>query len=120
MCKSLVCLSVIFGFLVLSPVSPCPAQDFEDLTLVQLERQLNAILKTRRPEEKAFVKEVVKGIEDETIPRRLVNISFKYVRNKRPYTRYPFVYFVRVLQIVGAKEEVTIPKFDFKIFSQRS
>ena len=94
-------------------------QDFNELSLVQLELQLNAILKTRRPEEKAFISTVVKHVGEEKIPRRLVNSSFKYVSKRRPYTKYPFIYFVRVLQFQGKRERVTIPEFDFSIYSER-
>lgn len=98
-------------------VSDAQSQNFNDLPLLQLERQLNAILKTRLPEEKKFIAAVVKQVKDDKLPRRLVNTSFKYVRNKRAGTKYPFVYFVRVLQFQGRRENIAVPQFDFTIYS---
>ncbi|MEM9413735.1 MAG: hypothetical protein AAGA30_21685 [Planctomycetota bacterium] len=95
------------------------AQEFNELSLDQLEIQLNAILKTRIPEEKTFISETIKLVRDEKLPRKLVNTSFKYVTKKRPLTKYPFVYFVRVLQFQATRDNVEAPKFDFKIYSQR-
>ncbi len=95
----------------------CCGQEFSDLSFVELEKQLNAILKTRRDEEKAYVARIVLLVKEEAIPRQLVNASFKYVINKRPGTKYPFVYFVRVLQFLGARDEIEIPAFDFRIYS---
>lgn len=95
----------------------CCGQEFSDLSFVELEKQLNAILKTRRDEEKAYVAQIVLLVKEKAIPRQLVNASFKYVLNKRPGTKYPFVYFVRVLQFLGARDEIEIPLFDFRIYS---
>ena len=95
------------------------AQDFDDLPLLQFERQLNSILRTRLPEEKLFVARVVKHVGDGKIPRALVNASFKYVLKKRYSSSYRFVYFVRVLQFLGGRERVVVPVFDFSIYNQR-
>ena len=86
---------------------------------IEFERQLNAILKTRRAEEKEFVGQVVNQIRLGLIPSRLVTTSFEWVRNKRPTTKYPFIYFERVLRLqaerLGMEDE--IPAFDFSIYS---
>ena len=86
----------------------------------EFERQLNAMLKTRRDEEKEFIGLVVNQIRLGRIPSRLVSTSFEWVRNKRPTTKYPFVYFERVLRLqaerVGLDNE--IPPFDFSIYSE--
>ena len=97
--------------------SQAAAQDFNELTLQQLEKQLNAILKTRRDEEKAYVAGIVKLVGENKIPKKLVLTSFKYVRNKRAQSNAPFVYFVQVLRFLGAREKVAIPKFDFSIYN---
>ena len=107
-------LAVVFALPVLGNAQ---SQDFNELPLEQLERQLNAILKTRLPEEKKYIAAVVKLVKDEKLPRRLVNSAFKYVLNKRPGTKYPFVYFVRVLQFQGQRESIAVPAFDFRIYS---
>ena len=86
---------------------------------IEFERQLNAILKTRRAEEQEFVGQVVNQIRLGLIPSRLVTTSFKWVRNKRPTTKYPFIYFERVLRLqaerIGLADQV--PPFDFSIYS---
>ena len=86
------------------------------------ERQLNAILKTRRDEEKLFVKRVVDQVKLKKISSKLVNTSFQWVRNKRPGTKYPFVYFERVLRLQATKLELEdeIPPFDYGIYSEYS
>lgn len=93
------------------------SQEFNDLPLKELERQLNAILQTRLPEEKKYIAGIVELVGKDKIPRSLVNASFKYVRNRRPYAKNRFVYFVRVLQFLGKREKIAIPEFDFKIYS---
>ena len=87
---------------------------------IEFERQLNAILKTRRDEEKQFVGEVVNQIRLGLIPSKLVTTSFEWVRNKRPTTKYPFIYFERVLRLQGGRLGLAneIPPFDFSIYSQ--
>lgn len=87
---------------------------------IEYERQLNAMLKTRRDEEKRFVAEVINQIRLEKIPSKLVTTSFEWVRNKRPDTEYPFVYFERVLRLQAKRLQLgsEIPAFDYRIYSQ--
>lgn len=87
---------------------------------IEFERQLNAMLKTRRDEEKQFVGQVVNQIRLGLIPSKLVSTSFEWVRNKRPTTKYPFVYFERVLRLQAGRLGLAseIPPFDFSIYSQ--
>ena len=87
---------------------------------LEFERQLNAMLKTRRDEEKEFIGLVVNQIRLGKIPSKLVSTSFEWVRNKRPNTKYPFVYFERVLRLQAGRVELEaeIPPFDFSIYSQ--
>lgn len=93
----------------------------DDLTPEQVqeyERQLNAILKTRRDEEKAFVAAIVEKVRTRKIPSQLVSTSFRWVQENRPSSKYPFIYFVRVLRLqaekIGLADE--IPVFEFKTF----
>ena len=76
----------------------------------------------RDDEEKAFVKVVVTNIREGKLPAKLVNTSFQWVRNKRPNTPYPFVYFERVLRLQAAKVKVSeyVPPFDYGIYSGRA
>lgn len=100
------------------------AQNFSTTTFsssqfVEYERQLNAILKTRRDEEKRFVEQVVRQVRLGNIPSKLVSTSFGWVRNKRPGTKYPFIYFERVLRLQAQSANLgnQIPAFDMSIYS---
>ena len=92
---------------------------FNPAQSAEYEKQLNAILKTRRDEEKKFVRELVVKVRDGAIPARLVSTSFQWVRNKRPTTRYPFVYFERVLRLQAKQLRIQqhVPPFDYRIYS---
>ena len=93
----------------------------DDSYFEQYERQLNAILKTRRDEEIAFVKGVVDQIRAGNLTTRLVNTSFKWVRKKRPNVKNYFIYFERVLRILATNQGVgdAVPAFDIDIYSTR-
>ncbi len=84
----------------------------------EYERQLNAILKTRRDQEKEFVSLLVGQIKEDKIPVRLIDTSFEWVRNKRPDTEYPFLLFEKVLRLQAKKLgiEDEIPPFDYSIY----
>ena len=86
----------------------------------EFERQLNAILKTRRVEEKEFVGSVVEQIRVGALPSKLVTTSFEWVRNKRPTTKYPFVYFERVLRLQAGRLGLgsQVPPFNFAVYSE--
>lgn len=94
------------------------AVTFTSQQFVEYERQLNAILKTRRDEEKKFVADVVRQVRLGKIPSKLVSTSYGWIRNKRPNTSYPFLYFERVirLQAERAKLGKEIPRFDNSIY----
>ncbi len=92
------------------------SQDFEKLSLEEYEKRLNAILRTRLDAEKEFVKQVVQLVREEKLPRKLVDTSFKWVRNKRPDTNYPFVYFERVLRLQAHRLKFEIPPFDYDVY----
>lgn len=85
---------------------------------VEYEQQLNAILKTRRDEEKEFVSQVVRQVRLGKIPSKLVSTSYGWVRNKRPNTNYPFIYFEKVLRLQAktVKLDKEIPRFDLTIY----
>lgn len=105
---------------LLAVATPAAAQEVE-LRFKDYEQRLNALLKTRRDEEKSFVQEVVAKIRSGAIPERLVETSYKWVLNKRPNTNYPFIYFERVLRIQAKRIrlEPQIPAFDYDIYNQR-
>ena len=110
---------------ILSIASESQAAASEDATalraqFIEFERQLNAILKTRRSEEREFVALVVNQIRLGLLPSKLVTTSFEWVRNKRPSTKYPFVYFERVLRLQAGRLGLAdqVPPFDFSIYSE--
>lgn len=114
--------SMIFAvaLVMLTSASSAIGQEVE-LRFEDYEQRLNAILKTRRDEEREFVERVVNKVKDGSIPERLVETSFKWVQNKRPNTNYPFVYFERVLRIQAKRLELErhIPAFDYDIYKRR-
>lgn len=90
----------------------------DEARFTEYERQLNAILKTRRDEERIFIGEVVQQVRDGKIPTKLVSTSFDWVRKKRPGTKYPFIYFEKVLRLQAQQLKIAdeVPSFDFGIY----
>ena len=86
---------------------------------VEYERTLNSVLRTRRDEEKKFIAEVVRQVRIGRIPSKLVSTSYGWIRNKRPTTNYPFIYFERVIRLQAERANLAseIPAFDFSIYS---
>ena len=116
-------LAIAAWSLSLSPL-PATAQeetsdDPVELRFQDYEAKIQALLKTRLPEEKAFVSAVMTKVRAGEIPEKMVESSFKWVLNKHPDTNYPFVYFERVLRIQGEKAEIEIPPFDYEVYRQR-
>ena len=93
-------------------------ENFTEAQAVEYERQLNALLKTRRDEEKEFVSQVVSLVRLGRIPSKLVSTSYQWGRKNRPATNYPFIYFEKVLRIQAKalKLDSEIPPFDYSIY----
>lgn len=89
------------------------------LRFVDYEIRLNAILKTRRDEERQFVSSVLALVREGKLPEQVVETSYKWVLNKRAYSEYPFIYFERVLRIRAQQLELEIPEFDYAIYRER-
>ncbi len=115
--KFLMCLLAVVFCGTLS--DRAAAQGFDELSLVQYDKQLNAILLTTLEEEKKFIADVVKLVGEEKLPKKLVDTSFQWVRNRRPNTKYPFIYFERVLRLQANKLKLHVPPFDYDIYKQR-
>ena len=101
--------------------SPAQSSDqFSPERLQEYERQLNAVLKTRKDEERQFIGLLVGQIGAGAVSPQLVQTSFKWVRKKRPGTTFPFLYFERVLRIMATQQGVgdAIPPFDMSIIGQ--
>jgi hypothetical protein len=77
---------------------------------ITLKQALEKGLKARRPSEFAFIRLVVKKVEDGVLPRKIVERTFLWARqNKQPY---PMPYFERALQIQARKIGVDLPFTD--------
>jgi len=95
------------------------SEDAVELRFRDYEAKIQAILKTRLNEEKAFVTSVMEKVRAGEIPEKMVETSYKWVLNKHPDSNYPFVYFERVLRIQGDKAGIEIPPFDYEVYRQR-
>lgn len=95
-------------------------ETFTDQRFEQYEQQLNAILKTRRTEERQFISDLVANVRAGKLPSKLIQTSFRWVQKKRPQTNFPFIYFERVLRLQATKAGIpsTIPDYDFAIYRQ--
>ena len=82
--------------------------------------KIQAILKTRLPEEKEFVSKVLKLVREGKLPERVMETSYKWSLNKHPDSNYPFVYFERVLRIQANKLRIELPAFDYTVYRQRA
>lgn len=98
-----------------SSISP----DKKQLRFEDYEARLNALLKTRRDEEKQFLAAVLLMVMEDKLPERLIETSYKWVVNKRPDTNYPFIYFERVLRIQANLLKIPLPAFDYSIYKTR-
>ena len=81
------------------------------------EQQLRAVVEARLVEEREFVAQVTLLIQQDQLPKQLVDSSWQWVRTKRPGTNSPFVYFERVLRLRAEKAGFLIPPFDDRIYS---
>lgn len=99
--------------------SQATGEDEVELRFRDYEAKIQALLKTRLNEEKAFVTLVMEKVRAGEIPEKMVETSYKWVLNKHPDTNYPFVYFERVLRIQGDKAGIDIPPFDYEVYRQR-
>ena len=123
--KLLLIVFTVFSFFQIVGMKTADAQsftpeNFTDQRFLQYEQQLNAILKTRRNEERKFVSDLVANVRAGKLPSKLIQTSFKWVQKKRPETNFPFIYFEKVLRIQATKAGIpsTIPEYDFGIYRQ--
>lgn len=93
-------------------------ENFSDQRFEKYEQQLNAILLTRRVEEREFISIVVGQVRAGILPSKFVQTSFRWVQNNRPHTNFPFIYFERVLRLQANQAGIAqvIPPFDFDIY----
>ena len=95
-------------------------ENFTDSRFLKYEQQLNAILLTRRTEERKFISDIVANVRAGKLPSRLIQTSFKWVQQKRPRANFPFIYFEKVLRLQADKAGIasTVPPFDFGIYRE--
>ncbi len=84
--------------------------------LEKYEIQLNAILRTRLDEEKAYVHEVIELVRLGRLPRKIVDKSVGWVRNHCADHSHGFVYFERVLRLHAERLNFQVPRFDFRVY----
>lgn len=113
---------VVFGATNTKPINAqtFAPENFTDARFLQYEQQLNAILKTRRTEERKFISDIVANVRAGKLPSKLIQTSFRWVQKKRPTTNFPFIYFERVLRLQATKAGIpdTVPPYDFAIYRQ--
>ncbi len=79
------------------PLSPAAAKEFR--------KTLEVGLRTRKPEEFAFVALIVDKVSDGTLPRSLVESTFFWARRHQPV---PFVYFEQGIKLRAKKIGVVL------------
>ncbi len=79
---------------------------FRDGVQADLKQQLEAGLYARRPEEFAYIARVIRMVNRQQLPERLVKSTFAWARRKRPY---PLVYFERALRVRARRIGIIVP-----------
>ena len=87
-----------------SPVEE--AESMLQLNLVELEDQLINGLRAVTPEQRAYLRTVVKAVEDRRIPRSMVNVLFVWSRERNP--KYPFPYFRLAITTLADRRGVNL------------
>lgn len=83
---------------------------------VRLTERLNQ-LQPRLPEEKQYVADVIRFVDENRLPETVVNQAFFY-SIQRYGNAFSFAYFERILQIQAERSKATAPTFDRTIYSQ--
>ena len=73
-----------------------------------LKKTLESVLLARRPEEFAFIEQVVALVDDGTLPRSLVDSTLQWTRKKKP--RRPLQYFHAALRVRAKAIDVDLPE----------
>lgn len=100
-------LPTLFGF-----------QATRSATNVRLSERLN-LLQPRLPEERQFVAEVIKLVEQGKLPEPLVDEAFFY-SIRRYGGPVPFPYFERILRIQSERLKLPVPDFDRAVYSREN
>jgi hypothetical protein len=84
--------------------------------LEEYEVQLNAVLRTRLDEEKAYVHDVLDLVRRGKLPRKLVDKSLVWVRENCDDEDNLFVYFEQVLRRQAQRLRFDLPRFDYDVY----
>lgn len=85
--------------------NPNDAERMMSSNVVELKEQLYFGLRTFRPEQRAFLDQVVAKVESKEISRAMVNVIFLWAQKRNP--KVPFPYFEIALKLLAEKRGVT-------------
>jgi hypothetical protein len=85
--------------------NPNDAERMMSSNVVELREQLYFGLRTFRPEQRAFLDQVVTKVENKEISRAMVNVIFIWAQKRNP--KVPFPYFEIALKLLAEKRGVT-------------
>lgn len=85
--------------------NPNDAERMMTSNVVELKEQLYFGLRTFRPEQRAFLDQVVAKVENKEISRAMVNVIFVWAQKRNP--KVPFPYFEIALKLLAEKRGVT-------------
>ena len=72
---------------------------------ITLKERLETGLRARRPQEFTYIAMVAQRVDEGTLPQSLVDSTFLWARNKKPY---PFPYFKQALELRAKKLGIEI------------
>lgn len=108
--------SLVVGALSLFPLRRALAQQggstnaaerLSSLHVTPLDSQLRFGLRAVTPQQKQFVNDVIMYVEQGKIPRAMVNLVFRWARQRNP--SIPFPYFEYALRALSRRRGFTIP-----------
>lgn len=85
--------------------------------VASLEERLVNGLRATRPEQQAFLQQVVQEVEAGRLPAGLVNAVYKWAQGRFPL--YPFPFFERGMRVEARRRGVNLPSVDLIIRSGR-
>lgn len=83
--------------------------DRQELQVANLKDQLEKGLQARLPREFRFIGTIVRMVERNELPLRLVRAAFQWARRQVRAGKYPFPYFERAIRILASRDGIAIP-----------
>jgi hypothetical protein len=87
--------------------NPNEAESMMSSNVVELKDQLYFGLRTFRPDQQAFLDQVVAKVDNGEISRAMVNVIYVWARKRNP--KVPFPYFEIAMRLLAEKRGVTFP-----------